>query len=157
MDRHELEQAPDGSRRDVYVLNKRKIKHFTRTGQEKGSFGDDKRRGNPARISKPTRLRMSPTRTLWVIDNEGDAVVRFDPNGRFLGRRGGIEFQGPLRIAGTPEGGFAALDREGFMVTRFDANGWISARFGSEGTKANQFEEPFDLAVGRNCKRVPLA
>jgi hypothetical protein len=132
---------------DVFVLNKKAVKRFSRSGRELGVFGNDNRRGHPARISRPVRARMDPTGVLWVIDHEGDAVARFSARGRFLGRKGGFEFSGRLRVAGSPDGGFAVLDAKDYRVTRFDSQGWVTARFGVQGTKADQFEDPVDLAI----------
>lgn len=132
---------------DVFVLNKNAVKRFSQSGRELGVFGNDKRRGHPARIKRPVRARMDPTGVLWVIDHEGEAVARFSARGRFLGRKGGFEFAGRLRVAGAPDGGFAVLDAKDYMVTRFDSEGWVTARFGVQGTKAEQFEDPVDLAI----------
>lgn len=102
------------------------------------------------RLVGPTRLRMSPQRVLWVADQEGRSAVRIDAESMdFLGRTGGIEFSGRLRIAATPEGGVAALDRGDYQVTLFDREGWILARFGGEGDVSGKFLDPVDVAVGR--------
>ncbi|RMG14118.1 MAG: hypothetical protein D6731_10795 [Planctomycetota bacterium] len=139
--------AVDPFTSDVFVLAEKSVKRFDRSGQPEITFGEGGRGGELARIERPTRLRMDPTRVLWVVDRDGDSVARFDVEGTFLGRRGGVEFSGDVRLAAGPSGELALLDRESFRVTRFDAGGWMTARFGAEGTKDHQFEDPVDVAV----------
>ncbi len=131
---------------DVYVLVRSAgtVKRFDRGGTLIGKLGET---GGPAALYRPVRMRMDATRVLWVLDREGESVVRFDHEGRFLGRTGGIELSGYLQVAGQPSGGAAVLERDEYRVTCFDEDGWITARFGAEGTKPGQFEDPIDLAV----------
>lgn len=106
--------------------------------------------GELGRLSQPTRLRMDPTRVLWTVDREGGSLVRIDAlTMTVLGRTGGIELKGPLKVAGQPDGGSVALDTANGIVTSFDARGWAVARFGGEGEAAGQFGEAVDLAVTR--------
>lgn len=143
--------AVDPFSNDVYVLDRTKgaVIHYSRSGKLLNRFGENKTRGHPGRLKEPVRLRMDPRRMLWVVDRNGTSTVRFDEKGKFLGRTGGIEFGGHLRVSGAPDGGFAVLDKEEFQVTRFDRSGWITARFGAEGTKQNQFQEPIDLTISK--------
>lgn len=131
---------------DIHVLVSSAgiVKRFDRTGTLIGKAGEAP---GPGRLHQPVRVRMDATRVLWVLDRGGESVVRFDHEGRLLGRTGGVELSGPLLIAGAPQGGFAALERDEQRVTCFDREGWITARFGSEGTKPGQFEDPIDVAV----------
>ena len=122
------------------------VKRFDSRGKLVGKFGVGPD-GHPARLEQPLRIRMDATRTLWVIDRDGASLVRYDHEGRFIGRMGGMELGGSIRVAGLPEGGVAALERDEYRVTCFDADGWITARFGGEGTRPGQFEDPLDVAV----------
>lgn len=133
----------------IWVLSKSKglVRRYARNGQLLGEAGGANP-GVPSRLESPQRVRISPTRELWVVDREGNSLVRFDSEGRFLARTGGVELGSRLQVAGGPQGGFAVLDRGSYKVTRFDREGWIRAHFGGEGTKAGQFEEPIDLALG---------
>lgn len=105
--------------------------------------------GELGRLSRPARLRMDPTRVLWVVDKDGGSLVRIDARSMaLLGRTGGVDLKGPLRIAGAPSGGVVALDTANGMVTSFDRRGWVVARFGGEGEGPGQFGEAVDVAVG---------
>jgi DNA-binding beta-propeller fold protein YncE len=141
--------AVDPYTNQIYVLSKSKarVRRYSRSGQLLSEFGAPIR-GLPSKLEAPLRLRLSPTREVWVIDREGNSVVRFSESGRFIARTGGIELGSPLQVAAGSHGGFAVLDRGKYQVTRFDRDGWIRARFGSEGSKSGQFEEPIDLAMG---------
>lgn len=104
--------------------------------------------GELGQLSRPTRLRMDPTRVLWAVDREGGSLVRIDARTMaVLGRTGGVELKGPLKVAGAPQGGSVVLDTANGIVTSFDARGWVVARFGGEGEGASQFGEAVDLAV----------
>lgn len=142
--------AVDPFKGEIYVLSKTKarVRRYSREGQLLNEFGGPIV-GVPSALQDPTRIRISPTRELWVLDRGGASVVRFAPEkGSFRGRTGGLELSNSLRIAAGPDGGFAALDTSGFHVTRFDRMGWVTARFGREGTKNGEFEEPVDIAIG---------
>lgn len=135
---------------EIYVLSRSKgrVRRYSKEGQLLNEFGGPEA-GVPSALEEPVRIRISPTRELWVVDRNGASVVRFAPEkGTFRGRTGGIELSNSLRVAGGPDGGFAVLDTSAFKVTRFDRAGWVTARFGREGTKNGEFEEPVDLAVG---------
>jgi hypothetical protein len=147
--------AVDSYSGDVYVLASNQVKRFSRDGQAKGTFGEGPA-GSLARIERPVRLRLSPARELWVVDREGEAVARFDTDGKLLGRRGGFSFSGHLRVAGGPSGEFAVLDREAYRVTRFDSRGWATTQFGSRGTKAGTFDDPVDIAVSAGGELLVL-
>ena len=136
---------------EIYVLSRSKarVRRYSQQGQLTGEFGGPVD-GVPAALQSPQRVRVSPTREVWVIDANGSSVVRYEgETGRFVGRTGGLELGSSLRIAGAPDGGFVALDKARYQVTRFDRDGWVTARFGREGTKSGEFEAPVDLAVGR--------
>jgi len=135
---------------EIYVLSQSKgrIRRYSKDGQLLNEFGGPEV-GVPSALEEPVRIRISPTRELWVVDRRGASVVRFAPEkGTFRGRTGGIELSNSLRVAGGPDGGFAVLDTSNFHVTRFNRTGWVTARFGREGTKNGEFEEPVDLAIG---------
>lgn len=105
--------------------------------------------GELGRLTRPARLRMDPTRVLWVVDMDGGSLVKVDARTMaLLGRTGGVELKGPLRVAGHPSGGVVALDTANGRVTSFDRRGWVVARFGGEGEGPGQFGEAVDLAVG---------
>lgn len=107
--------------------------------------------GELGRLSRPTRVRMDPTRVLWIVDREGTSLVRVDARTMTtLGRSGGIELKGPLRVAGSPAGGAVVLDTNNGVLTSFDRRGWVVARFGGEGEGPGLFGEAVDLAVGHN-------
>lgn len=133
----------------VYVLDRGagKVRHYAADGRQIGTYGGDP--GSASHLSAPTRLRIEPTRVLWVIDRDGAAVARFEPSGAFLGRMQQVDLPATLRVAGLPQGGVAALDRGEGVVTCLDADGWITARFGARGKKPGEFADPVDLAVSQ--------
>lgn len=142
--------AVDPYTSDVYVLERAAgaVKRFSAAGQLLGRFAGEP--GALEALSRPVRLRMDPTRVLWVIDREGDSIVRLDETTAFLGRTGGEELSGPLKVAGLPDGGVVALDRGGYKVVRFDPQGWITARFGRRGDKPGELTQPIDVAASRS-------
>ncbi|MBL4847738.1 MAG: hypothetical protein JKY65_19655 [Planctomycetes bacterium] len=142
--------AVDPYKDEVYVLSKSKgrVRRYSQQGQLLKEFGGGVV-GVPSRLDEPVRIRISPARELWVLDRGGESVVRFGPErGLFRGRTGGVELSGSLRVAAGPTGGFSVLSPGSYRVTRFDRAGWVIARFGREGTKSGEFEEPVDLAIG---------
>ncbi|MGE0710818.1 MAG: NHL repeat-containing protein [Planctomycetota bacterium] len=137
--------AVDPFSQDVCVLSRSKsrVRRYSRSGQLLGEMGAAES-GLPSGLESPTRIRISPAREVWVLDRDGKAVVRYDEKGGFVGRSGGVELGSPLRVAGGADG-FATLGN--YQVTRFDRDGWVRARFGGEGTKTGEFENPIDLAL----------
>src|SRR5690606_13623707 len=113
----------------IYVLDRGAgaIRHYAADGRLIGRYGGEP--GRASHLQAPTRLRIEPTRVLWVIDRDGAAVARFDANGSFVGRMQRVELPKATRVAGLPQGGVAALDRGEGTVTCFDADGWMTARF----------------------------
>jgi hypothetical protein len=135
---------------DIYVLeaNQGHIKRYSENGRARTPHYTPQ--SGLLDLENPTRIRIDPLRVLWVVDREGGSVVRLDTDLNFLGRTGGVEFSGPLRVAGLPAGGAVALDRGNFTLTCFDRDGWITARFGGEGSEPGRFEDPVDVAVSRS-------
>ncbi len=133
----------------VYVLDRTAgvVRHYAVDGRQIGRYGGEP--GAASHLSAPTRLRIDPTRVLWVIDRDGAGVARFEPNGSFVGRMQQVDLPSNLRVAGLPQGGVAALDRGEGTVTCFDADGWQTARFGARGKKPGEFGDPVDLAVSQ--------
>lgn len=133
----------------IYVLDRGAgaIRHYARDGRLIGRYGGEP--GSASHLSAPTRVRIEPTRVLWVIDRDGAAVARFEPNGAFVGRMQQVDLASTVRVAGLPQGGIAALDRGEGTVTCFDADGWMTARFGARGKKPGEFGDPVDIAVSQ--------
>lgn len=133
----------------VYVLDRTAgaVRHYAADGRLIGRYGGEP--GSAAHLHAPTRLRIEPTRVLWVIDRDGAAVARFDAAGAFLGRMQTVELPANARLAGLPRGGVATLDRGERRVTCFDQDGWMTARFGGPGEKPGDLADPVDLAVSR--------
>lgn len=149
--------AVDSFTGTIYVLDRLAgaIKRFDgRDGKALGALPIAP--GSAAALSKPTRLRMDPTRVLWVVDKDGQAVARFDGDGHFLGRSERLDVPANARIAGLPGGGVAVLDRGSGQVTCLDQDGWIVARFGKKGTKPGELDEPVDVAVTSSSEVVVL-
>ena len=129
----------------VHVLDRHygRVKRFKNGKLHPPHFVPEAEQKALLKLSTATRIRLSPLRELWILDREGESVLRLDAaDMSFMGRTGGVELTGTLRIAGTPEGGVVALGDEG-RLTCFDRRGWITARFGGEGA----IRQPIDLAV----------
>jgi hypothetical protein len=132
----------------VYVLDRQygRVKRFREGKLHPPHYVPEVSERRLHELSSVARLRMSPTREVWILDREGESVVRVDAQDMsFLGRTGGIELAGTLRIAGTPEGGVVALGDEG-KLTCFDRRGWVTSQFGGDGS----IRQPLDLAVTRS-------
>lgn len=131
----------------VFVLDRAAgaVRHYAKDGRLIGRFGGEP--GSAAHLQKPTRLRLDPTRVLWVVDRDGAAVARFEVDGQFLGRMQQVDLPAVVRVAGRPGGGVVALDRGERKVMCFDDQGWMTARFGRKGDKPGDFADPVDVAV----------
>lgn len=129
----------------VFVLDRAAgvVKRFAPDGRALGRLAGE----GAAALTKPTRLRADPSRVLWVMDKDGQALARFDGDGAFLGRSERYDVPAAARIAGLPNGGVAILDKSAAKVTCIDVDGWITARFGTQGEKPGELDEPVDIAV----------
>lgn len=142
--------AVDPFTNNLFVLDRTAgaVRQYTTDGRLVGRMGGEP--GTISHLSGAVRLRMEPTRVLWVVEGDGAAVSRFDAEGgAFLGRMEPVEFSSSVRVAGLPGGGVAALDRGDRRVTCFDQDGWVMARFGGKGSKPGEFTDPVDIAVSQ--------
>ncbi|MCO5167795.1 MAG: hypothetical protein M9894_15725 [Planctomycetes bacterium] len=133
----------------IYVLDRSAgaVRQYAQDGRLVGRMGGEP--GTFSHLAGAVRLRVEPTRVLWVVEADGAAVSRFDADGAFLGRMQAVELSSQVRVAGLPGGGVAALDRGERRVMVFDQDGWLTARFGGKGSKPGEFVDPVDIAVSQ--------
>ncbi len=107
-------------------------------------FGFGRRGAKSSRLSSPTRVRVGPRGTVYVLDRGGELIRVFDPRGRFLRE---------VRAAGSdffvrPDGSFFLLDAASSKITVISPNGEAQGRFGGYGSGRNQFRRPEAIFSG---------
>lgn len=133
-----------------------KIIKLSPTGQFIFEFGVPG--GGDGQFSAPSGVAISPLNgDIWVADFLNHRLQRFDQNGAFLGKVGGLlsgsadgQFNGVAGVTVSNDGTVYATDPFNHRVQYFSATGTYLGQFGTSGTGDGQFNRPQGISVAEN-------
>jgi sugar lactone lactonase YvrE len=106
------------------------------------------------KTQRPLGIASDRNGHVWVADREGNRVLEFNEEGKFLmqfGTKGSANGQllNPSGIAVTPSGNLWVADSGNDRVQEFNAKGEYMQQFGTSGAAGGtQFVEPYGVAIG---------
>lgn len=104
-------------------------------------------------FERPTAMALDRARShIYVADTQADAIYRYSPEGKRLGRigRGGTgegEFHSPTHIWVDGAGNLYVTDTLNFRVQRFSADGVFRSMFGMLGDAHGDLDKPKGIAT----------
>ncbi len=147
--------SPDGDKVYVVDSNNKKIKVFSATGDNEGSFGKD--------LSNPLWAAVNSKGQVYVSDRSMAAVSVFDAKGKFVEKftpraQAGFTWS-PLGIAFDGKDNLYVTDatKGKHRVLVFDRNGYLKIEFGREGSGQGEFSFPNGVAVDNKTGRIFVA
>ncbi len=114
-------------------------------------------------LGKPTGVSIAPNGEIWVADTHYHRVVRYKPDGTFLGEFGSYgeepgQFIYPTDIAFGADGRAYVAEYGGNdRIQVFDSTGRLCGSFGRRGTEPGQFSRPQSLAFSPDGSELAIA
>jgi len=126
------------------VLNAKRYEYFKKWG------GPDRKI-----FLQPKGIAFDKEDNIYVVDNKGDKIKKFNPEGRFLANWGSSkrELRGmkePTGIAIDDQGYIYVTDARANVVWKFDKNGTYINKWGREGSGKDELNRPMGIAVDGN-------
>jgi tripartite motif-containing protein 71 len=116
-------------------------------------------------LTRPQGVTVDQNGSVYVTDTERHRIQKYDSNGSFLTRWGGLggedgQFNRPRAVTVDGSGSVYVLDSGNYRVQKFDANGNFVAKWGGKGRGDGQFGQvsglgatdvgPADIAADQN-------
>ncbi len=134
---------------------------YTRNGQLVQRFGSEG--GGPGQFGRLSGITLDSDNNLFALDNAGDKVVKFDPDGNLLLEIPAVTGN-PVAVDLDAEGNIYVMRSSQWTVSKYSPTGALITEWGDRGTGPGQFGEddpgfngPFGLAVSKVRNEVFIA